>query len=53
MPIRYMLYVGNISMVNPLNTHLLQTLDKYLGNIIEAIKDSESSEIIWIRKAKS
>lgn len=49
----YMPYVGNISLIEPINIHLLHTRDEYLENIIEATKNSELSDIIWIRKVKS
>lgn len=42
-----------ISLVEPINIHLLQTRDDYLQKIIETIKNPELAELNWLRKSKA
>jgi len=42
-----------ISLVEPINIHLLQIRDEYLQQIIEAVKNPSLTEIKWLRKSKS
>lgn len=42
-----------ISLVEPINIHLLQTRDDYLQKIISTIQNPKSAKINWIRKSKS